>query len=272
MKAIVLAVIAALLAGVLVLKQKAVNDSAARNGELTDKLAKIEAALTQTQDLAAQAQAQLKKAEEERGELIKLRGEVTSLRREKEAWDKRQAEERKAIAAAAQTRKSAAETEQAGLKSRAEDMANFLNSPSTAKGAALGDLRRKILSRETLNETELSLLQTMLDHSRDIEKSPEEFANFQTSFVSSLLGWNNDPRADEVRQMLTRASSVAIERGFDYHQPGQNAENWPENQKALNARATGAVQKLLTPEEREVFDKAFLGVLGIDFGMAGNTR
>ena len=34
----------------------------------------------------------------------------------------------------------------------------------------------------------------------------------------------------------------------------------------LDRRSTSAVQNLLTPDERQAFDRAFIGVMGVDLG------
>jgi len=107
----------------------------------------------------------------------------------------------------------------------------------------------------------------MNNRAAEIEKAPEEFANFQSAYIASLLGWNNDPRSEAVKGVLTAAATAANNRGLDFHAPAQNAANWSDAQKALNNRATGAVQNMLKPEERAVFDKALIGVLGVDTGL-----
>ena len=142
----------------------------------------------------------------------------------------------------------------------------ILNGPSQTKGAEVGNVRRKLLNGEQLNEAERALLVNMNGKAAEVEKVPEEFANFQGAFIASLLGWNNDPRSEQIKGVLSKAMAAAATRGYDYHTPSQNAEQWDEGQKALNTRATSAVQNILTPEERAVFDKALIGVLGVDTG------
>jgi hypothetical protein len=197
---------------------------------------------------------------QERAELAKLRAEVSALRKEKAEWLKgRAAAETAAVSQAAANQTPAAQ----GM----QWVETIMNGPAEVKGTEVGNLRRKRLSGEPLTEAEQALLVNMLNRSAEVEKSPEEFANFQSSFIGSLLGWNNDPRSDAVKGVLTAAMNAAVQRGFDYHAPGENADKWDQNQKALNNRATSAVQNMLKPEERAQFDKAFIGVLGVDLGM-----
>jgi hypothetical protein len=205
---------------------------------------------------------------QERAELVKLRAEVSALRKEKADWQKnRSAAESAALA----TQQRQAATNQTAAAQGMQWVETIMNGPAQVKGTETGNLRRKQLTGEPLNEAEQALLANMLNRAGEVEKQPEEFANFQSNFIGSVLGWNNDPRAEAVKGVLTAAMNAANQRGFDFHAPGENAEKWDENQKNLNKRATGAVQNMLKPEERALFDKAFIGVLGVDLGM-GVTR
>jgi hypothetical protein len=193
--------------------------------------------------------------------LLRLRAEVSALRQEKAAWEKRN----HGVAAVAP---QPAPTQNATPTVQAMQwVETVLAGPASVKGAEVGNVRRKLLSGEPLTEAEQGLLVNMMNNTAEVEKSPEEFAAFQSNFIGSLLNWNNDPRMQQVEAVVNAASKAAVERGYNYHAPGQNADSWDENQKNLNARATGAVQKLLTPEERAVFDKALIGVLGADLGI-----
>lgn len=197
---------------------------------------------------------------QERAELVKLRAEVAALRKEKAEWQKNRS-------AAAPVVEQQAATNQTVAAQGMQWVETIMNGPSEVKGAEVGNLRRKRLTGEPLSEAEQALLVNMLNRAGEVEKAPEEFAKFQSNFIGSLLGWNNDPRSEAVTGVLTAAMNAANQRGFDYHAPGENADKWDENQKALNTRATTAVQNMLKPEERAVFDKAFIGVLGVDLGM-----
>ena len=143
----------------------------------------------------------------------------------------------------------------------------IMNGPAIVKGTEVGNARRKALAGEQLTEAKASLLMNMNSRAAEIEKVPEEFANFQSAYIASLLGWNNDPRSDAIKGVITAASNAALQRGYDFNAPAVNAEKWDDGQKRLNTRATGAVQNLLKPEERAVFDKALIGVLGVDTGL-----
>jgi hypothetical protein len=196
---------------------------------------------------------------QERAELVKLRAEVAALRKEKAEWQKTRPAPPAVEQQAAASQTAAAQ----GM----QWVETIMNGPAQVKGTEAGNLRRKRLNGEPLTEAEQSLLVNMLNRAGEVEKQPEEFASFQSNFIGSLLGWNNDPRSEAVKGVLTAAMNAANQRGFDFHAPGENADKWDENQKALNTRATTAVQNMLKPEERAIFDKALIGVLGVDLGM-----
>lgn len=240
-------------------------------GALRAESAAAAQALTEAKAEAQRAAAEPKmdaneeeRINQERAELAKLRAEVSALRKEKAEWQKNRAAAEAAALANSQQVQQAAQTPAAQGMQWVE---TIMNGPSLVKGTEAGNVRRKALNGEQLTEAEQALLMNLNARAAEIEKQPEEFANFQSSYIASLLGWSNDPRTEAVKGVLTAAMNAANTRGFDYHAPAQNAANWNDNQKALNNRATTAVQNLLKPEERAVFDKALPGVLGVDTGL-----
>lgn len=259
-------VIVALSVGFIFLKERNLTKLQKENEALAQQLANAQAETEAALEAAKGKEAALAQREEEKAELIRLRGEVSSLRKEKEAWEKKLETDRTVAIAAAEARRRAAAQPAQPQTQGDQWVQTVVNGPSLVKGAETGNLRRKLLNGEPLNASEQALFQEMASRTKEIEQSPAEFASFQTAFVSSLLGWNNDPRANQVHDLLTKGSQAAMNRGFDYHAPAQNADKWDENQKRLNQRVTGGVQGLLTPEERAVFDKAFIGALGVDLG------
>jgi len=254
-------------AAIFAVKQREVSGLKNVNATLEHDLAEARAPKPEDPSITTIAATELQKLKDEHAELIKLRGDVTALRKEKEDWQKQSAS-LKAAAAAASARKVEApkEAPQSALDS-------VLNSAANVKGSVAGNLRRKILNHEPLNETEQALIGNLTAKSAEIEKSPADFAAFQSANIGAFLGWGNgDPRTEQLQQILTRASAAANERGFNYNAPSVNAPAWDEAQKQLDARATGVVKNLLTPEEKALFENSFKGVLGIDFGAGPTTR
>ncbi len=268
MKTVIWTLVAVAAAALFVVQQRKIAALRASVDQSYAQVAEARAEAQRAGEAAKPDPSQVDRAEQERAELLRLRAEVSALRQEKAAWEKKTASDRAAAQSAALTE---ANQKQAQTAQGMQWVETVMAAPAGTKGVESGNLRRKFLNHEQLTEAEQALLLNMMNKSGDIEKSPEEFAAFQSAFIGSLLSWTNDPRMEQVQATLMAASKVANQRGFDYHAPGENADKWNEGQKALNERATGAVQKLLTPDERAIFDKALIGALGIDFGV-GPTR
>jgi hypothetical protein len=148
----------------------------------------------------------------------------------------------------------------------------ILSGPPEIQGVEGGNIRRKSLSREELSEGEQTLLMNMVRQAKHIENSPDTFTAFQSSFVASLLNWNDDPRLRRVKEIILDAATTANEQQMNFNAPAPNADSWPAEQNELNRTATAEIQSLLTQEERATFDRAFLGIMGIDFGVSfGNA-
>ena len=265
MKKVIGIVIAVAVVAVIVIQQRKIGGLQAQTAKLNADLAE---ARQEAQRAAEKPKADTNESErvnQERAELAKLRAEVSALRKEKAEWQKNRGTAESAAIAATQPvvpPPPAAAPAVEGM----QWVETILNGPAQVKGTEVGNVRRKALNGEPMTEAERALLLNMNSKSAEVEKSPEEFANFQSAFIGSLLGWNNDPRNEQVKTMLSAAMNAAIARGYDYHAPTENADKWADEQKALNTRATSAIQNLLKPEERAVFDKAFIGVLGVDTG------
>jgi hypothetical protein len=251
------------LAVVLVVQQRQVATLQAQKAKLIAEAADARQAAQRVAETPKADTQESERIAQERSELAKLRAEVSALRKEKAEWEKNRGAAEAAALAASQIKPAAATTPAAQEMQWVE---TIMSGPSLMKGTEVGNIRRKMLNGEPLNEAERALLMNMNSKTAEIEKSPEEFATFQSAFIASLLGWNNDPRLESIKGVLTAAVSAANSRGFDFHAPAENSEKWDDNQKALNKRATSAVQNVLLPEERAVFDKAFIGVLGVDTG------
>jgi len=270
MKKLVLVVIAIAVGALFFFRERELNSARAEAESLRAELAAAKAELQQASELPKSDPKELDRLSQERAELARLRGEVSALRKEKAEWQKNRGVAEAAAIESSQIKPGIAATNEAieGM----QWVEQVLNSRSPIKGAEIGNVRRKALNGERLTEAEQTLLLNMNNKAAEIEKSPEEFSAFQGAYIASLLGWDNDARSDQIKGVLNAATVAANTRGFDYHAPGQNANNWDEEQRALNTRATTAIQNLLKPEERAVFDRAFIGVLGVDTGTAGASK
>jgi small-conductance mechanosensitive channel len=248
--------ILAVLTPVTVMKQRSAATMQATNAQLQEEL-KTErdkiAALSERPDVTADELARLK---EGNAELIKLRGEVNTLKRERDEFQKKVA----SLEAAAARAKQVAESANAAQKQAQEAQVQQGGNPAQL-GAHGGALRRKILAGQPLTPEEQQSVANMQQNIAALEKSPAEFAQYQSAYVSSVLGWNNDARSQQLQSLLTSVAQAANNRGLTFNAPGQGYENWGDAQKALDNRATGAVKKMLTPEEVAVFDKALVSAL-----------
>jgi len=245
-------------------QQKKVSTLQAQNAKLTADVAAARQDAQRASETPKIDPKEQERRNQELAELARLRGEVSALRKEKAEWQKNRGVAETAALAAAQP--AAVGAAPAAAVEGMQWVESILNGPPQVKGTEAGNVRRKLLSGEQLNDSEKALLLNMNSKAAEVEKVPEEFATFQSAFIGSLLGWNNDPRSEQVKGVLNSAMNAAVTRGYDYHIPSQNSDKWDEGQKALNTRATSAIQNILTPEERAVFDKAFIGVLGVDTG------
>jgi RNA polymerase sigma factor (sigma-70 family) len=195
-------------------------------------------------------------------ELLRLRDEITTLRRENQ--------QRAQAAPPARTAPVAASAD--SKPDFVQWAETILTGPPEIQGTEGGNIRRKFLSHEQLTEGEQTVMLNLVRRAADIEKSPDDFTAFQSSFVSTLLNWQDDPRSARVKEIIQNAATAAHDQQMNFNAPALNADSWPPEQKQLNRRATGAIQSLLTQEEREIFDRAFLGIMGIDFGISVGPR
>ncbi len=70
-----------------------------------------------------------------------------------------------------------------------------------------------------------------------------------------------------MEQIIERVYQQAVRNGLDApSHPENNPEDWLTRRDMLDRRGTKAFKALLSPEEAEIFDRAFLGVMGIDTG------
>lgn len=250
----VLLVIALLvLTPVLLLKQRSIQAEKQARAAAEQELEESRAKAAKMSADGEKDGAELARLREQQAELIKLRGEVTSLRRDKEELTKKLAA---AMNKPAARPESAQQVQQAAPAAEAQ--------PGMLANEA-GRLRRKALSGEQLTEAEMAFLSSVQPKISEIEKSPEAFAEFQSSMVASVLGWtNSDPRVEQIKAALAAASKAANTRGLTFNAPGQTYETWDDAHKALDTRATGAVKKYLSGDEQAVFDAAFPGIMSAD--------
>jgi hypothetical protein len=265
MNKVIAIVVALVAAALLVMQQRKVAGLQAQVAKLTADAAAARQEVDRAGQTPKSDPKETERVEQERAELARLRAEVSALRKEKAEWDKKRGAAESAALATA-TQPAPAPVAPTGAAEGMQWVETILNGPAPVKGTETGNARRKALNGEPLTDAERALLLNMNSKAAELEKAPTEFADFQSAFIGSLLGWQNDPRSEQVKSVINAAMNAAINRGYDYHAPAENADKWDDAQKALNTRATSAIQNVLRPEERAVFDKALIGVLGVDTG------
>jgi hypothetical protein len=117
-----------------------------------------------------------------------------------------------------------------------------------------------------LTPEEKEWLQAMKPELEKLESSPETFAEFQTALIQSTVGIADGQKVDQIRNTIQRVYEAANDRGLNLQARPQDDEAWVEQRHQLDRRGTGAIQKMLSEEERAAFDRAFLGVMGVDLG------
>jgi hypothetical protein len=204
--------------------------------------------------------AELDRLRAEHDELLRLRGEVAQLRRERDELS------RKLTSVSAATNKPAQlpTADQAWVQ-------QMLSAPVAQQGAALGALRGKMLSgdAQSISASELALRDAMAGRNlNSLERSPGEFADFQTAFIQSAIGLSDPEKTQQIHEIIQKVYERAVGNGLDIpSKPADGVDTWVNQRYQLDRRGTSAVQGLLTPEQRSSFDRAFLGIMGVDLGM-----
>jgi RNA polymerase sigma factor (sigma-70 family) len=135
-------------------------------------------------------------------------------------------------------------------------------------GQYTGKLRGGMMGGKSPTQEEIDYLASVKPQLEKLERSPKEFAAFQSSYIESVAGLADKSKAESIRQIIEQTYNDAVQQGLDLpSKPAGDAESWKKNRHALDRRGTEAVQELLTPEERQRFDRMFLGIMGADTGL-----
>jgi len=196
----------------------------------------------------------------------------------KAAWDAEHAEaKRKSFAAApVEGRK---ETAVPQVPSEAKPVAKidpawFMGLPAPEKGRLLGRHRLPPVPLDAAGLEALKDYRELAGKVRpeldSLEDRPAEFADFQVAFIESVTGIQDSERLGRIRDLIRNTYEEAVGAGLVASarpEPGPDLVQWGLKRDALDRRATREVQALFDPSEREKFDNAFLGVMGIDVGI-----
>jgi len=252
---IVLFVLMATAVVVILRERRLMNRVQSQNAQLRQQIA----AVPEPSPVAVAPEPALTSAEQ--SELLRLRGEVSRLRRERDDLARRLAAQTNIVIRPVTPAVQGA-PDQAWV-------AQMLNAPAAQKGAAAGAVRGKMLKGgKDLTASELALRDALAQHDLNaLEKTPTEFADFQSAFIESAVGLTDPEKTRQIRDIILKTYENAAGRGLDIpSKPAEGTDEWVTQRHQLDRRATSAVQNVLTPEERQAFDRAFLGVMGIDLG------
>jgi cell division protein FtsB len=199
----------------------------------------------------------------EQKELIKLRGEVTVLRRERDGLSNQLATAK--IRSAAQPLSQNVDT---GW------VQQVLQSSPAQQGLMAGALRGKLVRGEGTNisSSELALQKALSPGqlNQTLERTPEQFADFQTAFIQGTLGLSDATKLQQIHDLIRQTYDRAVANGLDIpSKPAIDTDAWVQRRFQLDRQATAAMEHLLTPEEWQVFGRAFIGVMGVDLGSGG---
>jgi chromosome segregation ATPase len=254
---LVIACVVAIALGAIAFYQKQAVSRA--RTELESSQAKLHAAeaksaeLQQSADKAAEENKSLKA---QNAELYKLRNEVTTLRKEQSSLQQQlkvasQKAGKKEAAAPAPQPEVAPPAQSASLEQMTQTVAA---------------LRAKALAGGALTEQEQQYLQQLKPQIEQLEKSPADFATFQSGMIQAVAGVNDPAKLEQIKTVIQKVYENANSRGLDITSRPADDAAWKQQRFQLDRRATTAVQNLLSETERAAFDRSFLGVMGVDLG------
>jgi len=123
-----------------------------------------------------------------------------------------------------------------------------------------------------ISPAELALQQELLNRqlNQTLERAPAQFADFQSGFIGSALGISDETKVQQIHDVIQKTYEYAVANGLDIpSKPATGTEEWVQRRFQLDRAATTQLTQLFTEEERRLFDRAFLGVMGVDLGGVG---
>lgn len=215
-----------------------------------------------------EATRQLAALRDENDRLKSDTAEVGGLRRQVTVLRQRLAEMSRKPASAKEENSTAMQTVATVTEAEINE---FLQRTPTEQGKFLGAMRGRTHSGD-VSTSELEHSRTLADKVRpnleQLESRPADFADFQTTFIQTAIGVQDHGRMGQVHDIIQGVYEQAVTEHLDaLSRPQGDATDWAVRRDALDREATRRVQQLLTPEERERFDRLFLGVMGIDLGI-----
>ena len=246
----------------LILQQRRLDRVFVENAQLRQQLAQKDQEASQVAAERVDAD-ELARLRAEQKELVRLRGQVGALLRET-------AELRTAGSKAGPKATPVEEKDSAWIE-------EVLAGTPAQQGSAAGALRGKFLRAEMkqVSSAELKLRDLLVQKSLNntLEHSPSDFADFQSAYIEGTLGISDSAKTRQIHDAIKATYERAVAEGLDIpSKPTTGTEEWVQRRHQLDRRATEALKKMLTPDEQQMFDTAFLGVMGVDLGGVGIDR
>ena len=228
------------------------------------QLAQVSAELQEADVKLSDADQKLTRLQSERdqykteaAEVHRLRGEISTLRTALKAAEQKLSAQKPPSPASAATQ-PVQEMQNAAIPptfATYQEMAQFA-----------GNLRKKAFGGPPLTDQEKQWLQQAKPELEKLERSPAEFAEFQSSLIQSAAGINDPQKMEQIRQIIQRVYEGAVARNLDIPSRPTDDQQWKDARHQLDRRGTSAVQNLMSESERAAFDRVFIGIMGVDLG------
>jgi hypothetical protein len=215
------------------------------------KLAEAESTVASQEQRITQLAKELEQSKAAANEVHKLRGEVTQLRSALQTAEKSKTKGNPKAASPAVAEAAAPAINPQNITEMARQVGNLRNKAFGGAGP--------------LTPEERQYLQTLKPELEKLEKSPKEFSQFQAGLIQSATGIDDPAKVEQIRGIIEKVYDRAVSQGLDITSRRDDA-TWVDQRHQLDRRGTQAVQNLLNENERAVFDRSFLGVMGVDLG------
>jgi hypothetical protein len=95
-----------------------------------------------------------------------------------------------------------------------------------------------------LTASELALRDALAQRDMNaLEKTPAEFAAFQSAFIESAVGLTDPEKTRQIHDLILRTYENAVSRGLDIpSKPAAGTDDWVNQRHQLDRRSTSAVQ------------------------------
>lgn len=241
---------AVLVAGILVptvLWQQDRKDLGVENETLRSRILSIEQQLQEQEARFKQTEQEANLLRAQAGEVHRLRAEVTRLRAER-----------------ATAREVAAPVEQRSVPEARQPAMQGLDEMTEQ----IAELRMRAFGGgEPLSAEERDWLAVTKIELEKLEAYPADFAKFQSELIRRVAGLSDPEKIEQVQRIIESRYQQAVAQGLDLaSRPGSDQAAWKQRRHELDRAGTAQVQGLLTSEERALFDRHFLGIMGVDLG------